>query len=149
MARLPCQVRQDLLLVSNELRQVKSELAKARGPASNCVVPIVTVPGAAGQSCPRRLKGGAGQARNGGSPAHSLALATAVRVAETLPISAQVKLEQNAVSTVQQICSQANKAVAAHAVRNSFTCLRFPRVCRVPLQLGHVRRAARTRSLSG
>lgn len=40
--------------------------------------------------------------------------ATATK-AELLRLECEVKLEQDACSTVQQICSQANKALAAHA----------------------------------
>mmetsp|Transcript_23286 Transcript_23286/g.47392 ORF Transcript_23286/g.47392 Transcript_23286/m.47392 type:complete len:182 (+) Transcript_23286:83-628(+) len=64
------EVRQDLLLVSNELRQVKAELGKCKATATKAELDL---------------------------------------------LEREVKLEQDACSTVQQICTQANKAIAAHA----------------------------------
>ena len=94
LARSGTQVRQDLVLVSNELRQVKAELGKVRHSHSQL---------------PR--------------PRHALlslarvvwqCKATATR-AELGKLDNEVKLEQDSCSAVQQICTQANKALAAHA----------------------------------
>ena len=84
-----------MLLVSNELRQVKAELGKAcrcryqmlrrRHETHRCLAYV-------GWQCK----------------------ATATR-AELSQLEQGVKLEQDACSTVQQICTQANKALAAHA----------------------------------
>uniref|UniRef100_A0A7S0HT48 Uncharacterized protein n=1 Tax=Phaeocystis antarctica TaxID=33657 RepID=A0A7S0HT48_9EUKA len=64
------EVRQDLVLVSNELRQVKAELGKCKATATK---------------------------------------------AELGKLDIEVKLEQDSCSAVQQICTQGNKALAAHA----------------------------------
>lgn len=102
MPRSPCcaQVRQDLVLVSNELRQVKAELGKVRHSHSWLPRPRHALLRHALLSLFARVV--------------RQCKATATK-AELGTLDNEVKLEQDSCSAVQQICAQANKALAAHA----------------------------------
>lgn len=100
LPRSPCcaQVRQDLVLVSNELRQVKAELGKVRHSHSRLPRPHALLR----------------HARLSLARVVRQCKATATK-AELGTLDNEVKLEQDSCSAVQQICAQANKALAAHA----------------------------------